>query len=443
VSPGRCVAAAAAAATRSSGCSTRRLAREEDILITQRNLTRVVTSRAELDSEAIRTRRHPLSAKLNLTANERRLIDLVWRRGPIARTDLATLSGLTGASVTRLMRSLSDLHLVEETVNRAGARGQPTRPVHINRSGAQAVGVYFSHRHAEIGLIDLGGAIVHAETRTLDNTDPAALGELTAAFIADVQHRGLTAPDRLLGVGMAVPADFIDGARQLHAHAYFPELARRDALLAFAAAVPVPVYVENDAASAALGERILGAAQNFESFIFVHIGHGVGAGIMVDGRLLRGARGNAGMIGIQFPGDRPRPSGQDLFATLKREGIEVDDFADLETLEILGCPPLRAWVKRAGAQLREQLGITARLFDPEAVLIGGRLPLPLLQALVAEVNVPGFCDEGVGLPQPRVVGSMLGARAGLVGAAALPIFRSLLDWREGEDVAPGLILPRA
>lgn len=378
---------------------------------------------------------------INLSANERRLMDLVWRGGPIARTDLADITGLTAASVTRMVRTLDALRLVEETVNRAGARGQPTRPIHINRSGAQSIGVYFSHRHAEIGLIDLGGTILHAETHSFENAEPARLGALTAAFIAAVRERGLTeGAGRLLGVGIAVPADFIDGARRLHAHAFFPELAREDALLELAAKVPVPVYVENDAASAALGERILGAAQHFESFLLVHIGHGVGGGIMMDGRLLRGAHGNAGMIGIQFPNDQPRPSGQDLFATLQREGIAVDDFADLEALSVQSCAPLRSWIKRAGAQLREQLGVTARLFDPEAILIGGRLPMPLLQALLAEVNVPGFCNEGVGLPRPLVVGSMLGPHAGMVGAAALPIFRRLLDWRDSDSSAPGLLL---
>ncbi len=385
-----------------------------------------------------------LASELNLSPNERRIVDLVWRRGPIARTDLANLTGLTGASVTRVMRILGGLDLVEETVNRAGARGQPTRPVHINRSGAHAIGVYFSHRHAEIGLLDLGGEILHSETHGFDTAEPAALGELTARFITNVRHRGLIdAPSRLLGVGVAIPADFIDGAHRLHAHSYFPALARQDALRDFEAKISVPVYVENDAASAALGERILGSARHFESFLFVHIGHGVGGGVMMDGRLLRGAHGNTGMIGIQFPNDRPRPSGQDLFATLQREGVAVDDFGDLETLSAQGCAPLRAWIKRAGGQLREQLAITARLFDPEAVLIGGRLPLPLQQALLAEVNVPSFCDEGVGLPRPLVVGSMLGPRAGLVGAAALPIFRQLLDWRFEEGAAPGLLLPDA
>ena len=377
---------------------------------------------------------------IQLTGNERRILDEVWRNGPIARIDLAALTNLTGASVTRMVRTLTDLKIVEESVNRVGARGQPTRPIHISRDGAQAVGVYFSHSHAEFGLIDLGGTILHASTRAIGAADPHTLGAAIRGFLQSARDCGVLQSDRLLGIGMAVPADFIDGARQLHAHAYFPGLARRDALSVLAAEVPAPIYIENDAASAALGERILGAAQNLNSFILVHIGHGVGGGVFMDGRLLRGARGNAGMLGIQFPNDRPRPSGQDLFAHLQREGIDVSDFADLEAINPQTCPPLRTWVKRAGAQLREQLSITARLFDPEAVVIGGRLPSLLLSALVAEVNLPGFCDEGVGLPSPRIVTSALGARAGMIGAASLPVFRTLLDWRDDAATTPGLLI---
>lgn len=380
---------------------------------------------------------------IHLTGNERRILDEIWRRGPIARTDLAALTNLTGASVTRMIRTLTDLKIVDESVNRAGARGQPTRPIHVSTGGAQAVGVYFSHSHAEFGLIDLGGTILHAQSLAIEAVDPSALGSAIRRFLQTVRDNGTLTPDRLLGVGMAVPADFIDGIRQLHAHAYFPGFGRRDALAMLPTEVSVPIYIENDAASAALGERILGAAQNLDSFLFVHISHGVGGGVFMDGRLLRGARGNAGMIGIQFPAGRPRPSGQDLFAHLHREGVDARDFSDLETLNPQTCPPLRSWIRRAGRQLREQLSITARLFDPQAVVIGGRLPAMLLNALVAEVNLPGFCDEGVGLPAPRLVTSTLGPQAGMIGAASLPVFRALLDWREDERSAPGLLLNAA
>lgn len=380
---------------------------------------------------------------LLLSPSERRILDLIWRCGPIARTDLATLAGMTAASVTRLVRSLADRRLVEESVHRVGARGQPTRPVSIDHRGATSVGLYFSHRRVEMGLVDLSGRLLHEETLPLEHATPEALADLTRAFLTTIARDEKLRTGPLLGIGVAVPGDFIDGARQLHAHAFFPELARRDAFVDYARAVPEPVLVENDAASATLGERVLGAAQKIDSFLFVHIGHGVGGGVMIDGRLVRGVRGNAGMVGIQFPNDRPRPSGQDLLLTLRAAKIDVVDFADLAQLDPRACAPLRGWINRAGAQLREQLSITARLFDPEAVIIGGRLPLPLLQLLTNEVAGPGFCDEGVGLPAPRVICSTLGPRAGVIGAATLPIFRNLLDWREEAGAMPGLSLPSA
>ncbi|USI73466.1 ROK family transcriptional regulator [Sphingomonas morindae] len=371
---------------------------------------------------------------LLLSASERRIFDLVWRQGPIARTDLVALSGMAGPSVTRLVRSLADRNLLEERVNRTGARGQPTRPVSIRPEGGRALGIYFSHHHVEMGMVDLGGRLINHDSRPIVDASPASLARLTNDFLSDMKSM---ADGPLLGIGLAVPGDFIDGARRLNAHAFFPALARQDALADYAANVGEPVSVENDAASAALGERLVGVAQTIDSFLFVHIGHGVGGGIFMNGRLVRGARGNAGMLGIQFPNDRPRPSGQDLFATLSAAGIAADDFVDLEALDLNSCPVLRGWIRRAGAQLRAQLSITARLLDPDAVVIGGRLPLPLLQALTVEVGGAGFCDEGVGLPIPRVLCSALGRRAGVVGAAALPIVRTLLDWREDEAL-PGL-----
>lgn len=372
---------------------------------------------------------------LQLSTNERRILDMIWRRGPVARGDLAATTGLTAASVTRLVQSLLERRLVDETVDRSGGRGQPTRPVSIRVDGAHAVGVYFSHHSVEIGLVDMAGTQLEARTLRADAATPETVSELTRNFIDDITRRSLVPPRSIAGVGIALPGDFIRGAEQLNAHAFFPALQRPGAIHALGEGIDLPVFVENDAASAALGERLLGAGQSIDDFLFVHVGHGIGGALFLGGRLYRGTNGNAGMIGIQFPNDRPRPSGQDLFAHLQREGVDVDDFPGLEALSLAACPPLKAWMRRAGAQLREQLGITARLFDPAAIVIGGRLPLALLNALVAEIDTPAFCGEGVGLPRPRVMASPLGIKAGMIGAASLPIFRMLME--HGDGAAPG------
>ena len=366
----------------------------------------------------------PLANLPALSLTERQILDLVWRRGPISRAELGALTGLTGATITRTAQRLFDLELIDETVLREGQRGQPSRAIHIVPSAACSIGVYFSHHQLEIGVVDMAGIVRVAERHPIADASPAAIADIAAEFavrMADAGHCDLA---RLAGVGFALPGDFRGDPPVLNAHAYFPQLQHLDLQREFASRLSYPVFIENDAASAALGERSLGVGQRLESFLFVHIGHGVGGGMVLNGRLWRGANGNAGMIGIQFPNDRPRPSGQDLFAHLTAAGVAVDDFPDLEQLSPNGCPPLALWLRRAGRQLREQLSITARLFDPHAIVIGGRLPAHLLRALTAEIDQPDFCEEGMGFAKPRLIASQLGPKSGVIGAACLPILNS-------------------
>ncbi len=380
---------------------------------------------------------------MELSANERRVLDMVWRRGPIARSRLAVLTDLTPASVTRIVQSLFDHGLIVEFVDRNGARGQPSRPIAVRPEGAHAIGVYFSHRSVEIGLCNLAGAQLQAATLAADQATPDNVARLIRDFTASVEAPGFDRAS-LCGVGIALPGDFIRGADLINPHAYFPDLRSPGSVRRLAEGIELPVFVENDAASAALGERLMGAGQGIDDFLFVHLGHGIGGALVQGGSLYRGVYGNAGMIGIRFPNDRPRPSGQDLFAHLAQAGIEVTDFPELEKLTATDCPPLKAWIRRAGAQLREELALTARVLDPAAIIIGGRLPLAMLNALVSEIDTAEFCDEGVGLPRPRVLASQLGIRAGMIGAASLPIVRLLMGRGAPHDERdlPGLALDR-
>lgn len=368
---------------------------------------------------------HPAPPDRNaLSLSERQILDLVWRRGPISRGELSEHTGLTGATVTRAAQRLFDLDFISETVLREGQRGQPTRAIHVVPQAAMGVGVYFSHHELEIGLVDMAGMIRVSERHRISDATPAEIARVAEGFVTRQIAQGQCDPERLAGIGFALPGDFRGDPPVLNAHAFFPQLQQLDLEEEFASALPYPVFVENDAASAALGERSLGVGQTLDSFLFVHVGHGVGGGLVLAGRLWRGAHGNAGMIGVQFPNDQPRPSGQDLFAHLAAAGVAVDDFGDLEVLTPAACPPLALWLRRAGRQLREQLSITARLFDPQAVVIGGRLPAHVLHSLTAEIDQPGFCDEGKGFAKPRLVTSLLGPRSGVVGAACLPILHT-------------------
>lgn len=357
-----------------------------------------------------------------LSDSDRQVLDVIWRHGPIARVDITPLTRLSTMSVTRITRDLTEQGLLTEDVRREGGRGQPARPLMIRAEAAHAAGVYFSTGQVQVGLINLGGALLGHKQIQADIQSP---GDVATRAFQDIQ--ALCAlhnvdPQSLSGIGFALPGDFISDRKRLNAHALFPGFRGEDISAALQADLPCPVFVENDAASAALGERLMGIGQTVDDFYFAHIGHGIGGGLILNGRLSRGVHGNAGLIGVQFPNDKPRPSGQDLFEYLRANGVEAHDFADLDDLRPQTCAPLRGWINRAASQLRDGLWITARLLDPRAVIVGGRLPHHILQDLVVRIDDEQFCNEGVMLPRPRVIASSLGPQAGLIGAAALPFY---------------------
>lgn len=373
---------------------------------------------------------------LALNDSERAALDIVWRLGPVSRHRIAELTRMSAMNVSRITRSLVDKSLVFDAPERSGGPGNPTRPVSINPTSGYSIGVNFTQTAIEVGIIDLGGSLLKYEAVRAKPSDSTALSAHVRAILARLmsQEPRRFAPDRLIGIGFALPGDFADKGRVLAAHPLFATFRNRDISKELSEAVGMPVHVNSDSNSAAVGERILGAGRNFETFVYVHLGHGVGGGLVLGGRPFFGANMNAGILGNHFPVDKPRPSGLDYLQTLQGAGHAVIDFVDLDDVDVMSLPRTREWIKRAGAQLRDKLNYAVKLIDPEALIIGGRLPDPINHALAVEIDRPDFlitCDMDKFLPRPKVLGSMLGARAGLIGAAALPIHNMLF----GSDAA--------
>lgn len=357
----------------------------------------------------------------SLTESQRSVLDVIWRHGPIARVDIERLTPLSAMSVTRIVKELADFGLLVEDVRRTGGRGQPARPLTIRSDAAYACGVYFSTRSMRIGVVDLGGRLIAQTETATDSRDPASIAKTANTLIHRTLKECGVREEAMIGVGFALPGDFVFDRTRLVAHPMFPEFGVGDLQTLLRSEVDFPVYIENDSASAALGERLMGIGQNIRNFFFVHLGHGVGGGLILEGRLYRGAHGNSGVIGVQFPNNQPRPSGQDLLETLRAEGVPVEDFDDLNDLRPQNCAPLKRWIIRASDQLRHSLWITARIIDPDAIIVGGRFPAHLIQEIVARIDDDSFCNEGVLLPRPKVFASSLGPAAGMIGAAAVPI----------------------
>lgn len=365
--------------------------------------------------------------KVELSTSERLVLEIIRRTQISTRIELAKKLGFSTVQATKLTKGLIEKKLVVENTTPSGGRGQPTKNISLNPDGLFAVGVSFTAEYMEIGLVNWLGAIKKHETVKLENAHSLeTLCHSIEAFVESAIKEHRLAKRKLCGVGISLPGDFLKGRRKINA-VYFPEMEDIDLLEAFSSRLPYPIFIENDATSASWGEFVAGAGRELNHFLFVHIGHGIGGGLIIDRRVYRGANGNAGAFGAPFPDlSKARPSGTDLLKYLQASGEKVNDFADLRSLTIEGCAPLKTWINNASQQLIGPLTVLARAFDPDAVIIGGRLPMHLLTSLVKGVNTDAFCQADRNrLPVPDILVTELGDLGGVVGAASLCLENSV------------------
>ncbi|MDE8650704.1 ROK family transcriptional regulator [Novosphingobium album (ex Liu et al. 2023)] len=360
----------------------------------------------------------------NLSLSYRQVLDAVWRNGPSSRAEIAATTGFTRPAISQIVQELTNLGLLVEQASRKGQRGQPARPVIINGSAAFSAGVNFSHSYLEVALVDLAGTLIATKRTALERPDPETIARVVRRTLDKMIKAGGLDRDKLLGVGISMPADFSAEGTWLP-HVYFSELRDPAISECFESILGTAVILENDGRVCAIGERVMGVGNAYRTFMLVHIGHGVGGGLVIDGRPYRGALGNAGIMGQYYPYGSPRPSGQDLLETLKGAGIDVDDFDDLERLPD-GSEVVERWVLRAAGQLCGDIARVSRFFGPEAVILAGRLPPSITNRLAGAIDLESILRPMDDLPIPPLLASSLGSSAGMIGAASLPIYQSLL-----------------
>ena len=295
-----------------------------------------------------------------------------------------------------------------------------------------------------VGSCDIGGSTLRVALATRDgtllarkafsHTRPAP--EAVVALIArNLKEMARAENAELIGVGAAVPGPLDPWRGVVH---FSPNLEWREFFFvdALAAQLDAPVVMDDDANCAALGEHAYGVGQNARDFLNVIVGTGIGAGMILDGKIYRGARGFAGELGhMTILPDGPQCSCgnrgcvEALAAgpALVRRMREVDAYA-LETLtarEVIamaraGDENARGVLQEAGKFLGIALANAVNLLNPEMIALGGGVALGadelLLQPARAEIQTRAFAHSAECV---SLVRAKLGDDAGLRGAARL------------------------
>ncbi|QNK79252.1 ROK family transcriptional regulator [Nakamurella sp. PAMC28650] len=227
------------------------------------------------------------------------VLDAIRSAHDLSRVELAAMTGLTGATVSNIVRRLIDEQYVVEMGQSASTGGKPRTLLRINPTGGYAVGVQIDVDTTTSVLTDLLGAPLGRQRTAAGQTSrPATVIAHVARDVRRlVQDAGID-PRRVVGVGVATPGP-IDHARGMVLNP--PNMGRwqnvplREELERLLH--PWPVLVDNDATVAAMGERWAGGALSSNNFACIYMGTGIGAGIFVGGQVCRGTSSNSGEIG--------------------------------------------------------------------------------------------------------------------------------------------------
>jgi predicted NBD/HSP70 family sugar kinase len=224
------------------------------------------------------------------------ILDQIRSIGTVSRTELIDRSGLTGASITRIVRQLLDEGLIAETGLGESTGGKRRTLISLNPSARSSVGVSLDHDRIAYVVIDLSGRVLTEHSgrgtgsRTLSDVIPRIGEEITALL----DRSGVAS--KLVGIGVAVAGRRGD-PDQLGNGAASSAGQQDDIARQLSQVTQMPVIVENDSTCAAIGEYWVGRLESTEDFAAVYMTNGFGLGLVIDGHIYRGSSSNAGEFG--------------------------------------------------------------------------------------------------------------------------------------------------
>ncbi len=390
--------------------------------------------------------------------NRHKVIAALRRLDAASRADLSRVTGLSRGTVASIVADLQ-----REGVLRAGSRrdaptsgpGRPPALLTLAPPAGLAVAVDIGHSHVRVVVGDAEGAVI--EERFADVSAGLAAVDILAAaaeLVADVKAaQGLSARDVVAAtLGLPTPLD-LDG-RPVAPRFRGLDLAECSGL----ARLTTRIFLMNDADLGALGEAAFGAARGVDDFVFVKMAHGLGAGLVLGGRLYRGSNGLAGNIGhvrvredgnVCICGNRgcieTLVSADSLVAALQPAHADRDlGVADLFRLVREGDIGARRLVNDAGAIVGRTLAEIINVLNPRAIVVGGSLSAlgePLLQGIHASVS---RYSQPAAAARLSIVRAECGERAEVLGALAVAL--GLVDAglpRIGADVSRRIALDEA
>ncbi len=324
------------------------------------------------------------------------ILNLIWKERTISRAEISRRTGLSRSTVSAIVNQLLETGLVNEFGIGDSSGGR--RPIILSfvDDAFGLVGVDLGATHVGVLVTNLRGEVKLWKKQAHNmEFDPKGTLEVMLKLIDACVSELKLAPGRVLGIGVAVPSPVDPNDRQgVLTPEVFPAWKGVEIIPTLERTYGVPVYVDNDANLGALAELWWGVGRHGGNLVFIKVGKGVGAGLIINGDIYRGSKGMAGEIGhivvesasqrlhVGMPGALTAYVGAHSLVqqVSERRGkhpgskLEADcSVSEIADAALAGDPLALEIVEDAGRYIGITVANVLNLLNPEAVVLGGAL----------------------------------------------------------------------
>ena len=371
--------------------------------------------------------------------NRERVVGVLRTLGRTSQADIARATGLSRTTVSTLVADLKEGGVVFEVDARApdGRGGRPGVQLVLQDSSKAVAGIDFGHSHVQVAVAGLTHDVLAERSCDMDVNHQAA-GALDAAtrMVGEVLADAGVQREAVVCVGIGIPGP-VDRARGTVGSAtILPGWLGLRIASEMEGRLGLPVEIENDANCGALAELTWGAGRDCSNFAYIKAATGIGAGLVVDGRLLRGASGTAGEIGhttldesgaLCYCGNRgcleTVASGRAILELVGKGRAEPMTLGRVIELAADGDVRCRRAISDAGREIGVAVAGLCNLINPERVIIGGLLSRAgdlVLQPIRESIRRHAVLAAA---ERVEVVPAVFVERAELLGSLALALSR--------------------
>lgn len=365
-----------------------------------------------------------------VSQSEKEILGFIRKKGSCMQTELTHNVALSQQSLSRIVNQLETKQMIKKGQRLlANRRGQPSTILSLNPKFSYAFGVSLMADSVAVSLMNFSGKLIDFNTPVLENLTRDTVLAAVSVCIEQMLRKAELCREDILGVGVATSGFRINKEAVFNPPSSLDDFALIDLELLFSEHLHLPVWVENDGKAAAIAENMLGIGRTINNFAYFYIATGFGGGIISEGSIFTGSRGNAGEFSSILPmTGYTTPNLETLRVIINSHGENIGSVSELIEHYDDNWTGIEEWLVTVSAAISLICSATSAILDTQAIVLGGRLPNALAYRLIPHIEFFTKQRRSIEREHAQIYVAQCESEVTTTGAAHLPFIHCFFDY---------------